>query len=72
MYLGGDTADAQFGPDPAAQQPTPTAAPTHLGGPEPMARTKRDVMDAKGLESPAVALVVLLGIAVVLLHLISK
>ena len=64
-------ADVQFGPDPTAQQPTDTAVPTHLGRPEPVAKTVH--IDQAGLKhSPALATVVLLGLAMVLLNWVSK
>lgn len=60
-----------FGADPTAIQPSPTATPEHLGRPEPMARTMGPEND-KGMNSPALVLVAMLGLAVVILHLISK
>lgn len=63
-------ADGQFGGDPAAMQPTPTAVPEHLGGPEPMAKTIGG--GNRPTESPALAVVVLLGVAALILHLIQR
>lgn len=64
------TADDIFGPDPTFTQPTSSAEPEHLGRPEPMARTMPH--KATGTDSPALALVVLVALAVVTLHLISR
>lgn len=71
MFGGGVTADAQFGPDPAAVQPS-SGGPEHLGRPEPVARTMPTVAQVGGTESPALAMVVLLAVAIGLLHLISR
>lgn len=65
------SAAATFGPDPAAMQPTSSPQPDHLGGPEPMARTT-PAKASTPAESPALAIVVLIGLAVVILQLISR
>ena len=65
------TADAIFGVDWTATQPTADALPTHMGRPEPVARTI--AAQPRGpLDSPAAVLVALLAAAVVLMHLISR
>lgn len=65
------TADALFGIDPTAQQPSATAEPEHLGRPEPVARTLPN-RPVGGAESPALAMVVLIALAVGIAHLVSK
>lgn len=65
------TANALFGPDPAAQQPSSSSDPEHLGRPEPIARTIAPHAGGHA-DSPALAMVVLAGVAVVILHLISR
>lgn len=64
------TADELFGPDPTFTQPTSSAAPEHLGRPEPMARTMPH--KASGADSPAIAIVVILALAALIAHLISR
>ena len=64
------TADAMFGPDPTAQQPTDTSVPMHAGRPEPVAKTLNT--DHAVGHSPALVTVMLLGLALVLLNVVSR
>lgn len=58
------TADQIYGYDPTHVQPTATAAPTHpVGSPEPSIDTRGTASKAS---SPLVALLVLIGLAIVL------
>jgi hypothetical protein len=59
------TADSLYGFDPTQRQPTPTGAPDHIGGPEPVAATRAPV-SATDTRLPAFALVAIVGAAIVL------
>lgn len=62
--MSGYTADALYGIDPTAARPTASAIPDHAGSPEPT--VDKSAPAKNRLDSPIVAVVVLLGLVVVL------
>lgn len=61
------TANSMYGFDPTAQQPTASPDPDHQGRPEPTMATT--AVGGRKIDSPVLALVVVLGVVVVLTQL---